>query len=241
MKIAVCISGHLRDGDKLTYPALKQFLLDKYDCDVFLSSWVESGVGVQFVHHATTPLEFSDVTDRLLSTYKPVHGNFHIERATDGSVNRLETKWKGIVTRNGSQLSQNNSMFRKIYDADHLRIVYSAETGTTYDAVVRLRFDTELVQDIVEPSIKDIEIGNLIVRTGHMGIIDQIFWGRPDVMTAACECFLYVPRFVTNLNSHHFENAENILATYFSARQISLAVRDDIKFSLTKPHGRAII
>jgi hypothetical protein len=240
MKIALCISGHLRDGDKFTFPSLKKFMLDKYDCDVFMSTWYENGSDVQFVHQSDIPKtnEMPDIRDRLL-TYHPI--DIKIDSSASYWIGGLKKQWNGVLTRNGSQLFQNNCMFYKIYDADHSRRMFTAMTGQKYDVVVRLRFDTELTQDIIEPTIDDIEAGKLIVRTGHCGIIDQLFWGKPEVVSAASECFIYLPQIVSSKNSKEFENAENILASYFGARGISLSIRDDVRFALTKPHGKHMV
>jgi hypothetical protein len=97
------------------------------------------------------------------------------------------------------------------------------------------------VCDIIEPSLKEISEGKLLVRSGHCGLIDQLFWGKPDVVSAAAECYLYVPEIVNRSNSNQFENAENIFANYLTARGIPFSIRDDIKFALTKPHGKNII
>jgi len=42
MKIAICLSGHLRTFDK-TFRSIKEKLLDVYDCDVFISTWNNLG------------------------------------------------------------------------------------------------------------------------------------------------------------------------------------------------------
>ena len=38
MKIAICISGQPRNF-KQSYPILKEYFLDKYDCDVYFHTW----------------------------------------------------------------------------------------------------------------------------------------------------------------------------------------------------------
>lgn len=43
MKLAINISGHTRERCEATYPTLKAQILDKYDCDVFVSTFIRNG------------------------------------------------------------------------------------------------------------------------------------------------------------------------------------------------------
>lgn len=43
MRVAVCMSGHMRSYDKC-FPPLEKYLLGKYQCDLFLATWNTRGV-----------------------------------------------------------------------------------------------------------------------------------------------------------------------------------------------------
>jgi hypothetical protein len=43
MKLAIAISGHTREMCEKTYPSLFQHILEKYDCDVFVSTFNRTG------------------------------------------------------------------------------------------------------------------------------------------------------------------------------------------------------
>ena len=47
----------------------KKYLLDKYDCDIFISAFKEMG-NVQFVHRTDHPLEEIDTIPLILDTYQ---------------------------------------------------------------------------------------------------------------------------------------------------------------------------
>src|ERR1039458_7286491 len=43
MKLAIAISGHTREMCEKTYPSLLQHILEKYDCDIFVSTFNRTG------------------------------------------------------------------------------------------------------------------------------------------------------------------------------------------------------
>lgn len=238
MKVAICISGHLRDGDKLCYPALKKHLLDRYDCDIFVSAFREAG-NVQYVHLPGHPVEPGvDMTSRIMDTYHPKR--WHFEGATDQWIDDLRKRWNDLSTRNTAKIFQIVAMHRNIYDAQHLRRMYQMETGTKYDVVIRTRFDNELLSDIIADSQYTNGEYGLIFKQGHCGVFDQTFWGGVEVMDAATECCLYIDAIVNADNCKSFENAENVFTAYLQARQIPFTIRNEIKLSITKPHGRYV-
>ena len=238
MKIALCISGHLREGDSLCFPSVKKYLLDKYDTDIFVSSFKEMGA-VNYCMQSNHPVEDNnDVSDRIHSIYKPVRSI--IEDANAPWLYTLQKRWNNISTRNGSKVWQVVAMWRNIYEAQRLRRMYEAETGTKYDLVIRTRFDNELISDIVAQTQYKNENG-LILKTGHRGFFDQTFWGAPEYISTLAECWFYIDSFVNENNSKSFENAENIATKYLTLSEIPYTVRTDIQISITKPiNGRYI-
>lgn len=235
-KVAVCISGHLREGDKLCYPSLKKYLLDKYDCDIFVSAFKEMG-NVQFVSRDDHPIEEIDTTSRILETYKPV--SYVMHSADAQWIKNIKNRWGDLRTRNTARVYQVCAMYKNIYEVQHLRKMYEIETGTKYDVVVRARFDTEYLSDVIEESNYGAN-ADLVFKLGHCGVYDQTFWGAPELIDAVAECYLYIPQIVNASNSTSFENAENILTAYLQAREIPFVIKNEIKVSVTKPHGRHV-
>jgi len=235
-KVAICLSGHLREGDKLCFPSVKKYILDRYDCDIFVSAFKEMG-NVQFVHRNDHPIEDIDVTQRILDTYNPKRYSMH--NAESPWIQNLKNRWGNLSTRNTAMIYQVCAMYKNIYDANHLRKMHETETGTKYDVVIRARFDTEYLSDVIEDSKYSNE-ANLVFKLGYCGVYDQTYWGAPEFMDAVADCYLYIPHIVNSSNAKEFENAENILTTYLKMREIPFLIKNEIKVSVTKPHGRHI-
>lgn len=237
MKIAICISGHLREGHKLCFPSVKKYLLDKYDCDIFVSSFKEMGAK-NYANADNHPIEDNDdVTGIILDTYKPKR--YNIEHGNANWLSVLRDRYNGLTTRNGTKVWQVAAMHRNIYDAQRLRREYEGDSGTKYDLVIRTRFDNEFISDTVaELGYKDDQ--GMIFKTGYCGVFDQTFWGASSYMDAATDCWFYIGDYVNSNNSKNYENAENIFTTYLKLREIPFNIRNDIKISITKTHGSHI-
>ena len=237
IKIAICISGHLRDGDKLCYPSLKKYLLDKYDTDIFVSSFKESGAN-NYATMSDHPVEDdNDVSSIILDTYKPKRYNRIDANANWLSV--LRNKYNDISTRNGTKVWQVAAMHRNIYDAQRLRREYEGDTGTKYDLVIRTRFDNEFISDSVA-ALNYKSTDGMIFKSGHCGVFDQTFWGGPSYMNMTADCWFYISDIVNKDNCKSYENAENIFTTYLKLIEMPVSIRDDIKISITKTHGSHI-
>lgn len=234
MKIAVCLSGHLRDGDIHTYPSLKKYILDKHDCDIFVSSWIESGKDSdQFSHmDEMTNNSNQDMTQRILDTYKPK--KFNIETKDADWAGPLKEKWNNARTRTGARMFQVCCMFKKIHDASLLRKQYEKETGQVYDVVLRHRFDVDIGNDIIETTMPEAISGKIVCKMFSYGMCDLSFWGSPSSMEKICECYLEIPNFVNHDNASSFENAETILKRYVERSEISLCEKNDISLTIIK-------
>jgi len=90
MKIAICISGHLRTFE-LTHQSLRRNVLDKYDCDVFISTWNNIG---NTTYHELYPKGFDESDerikiDRVKEVYKPT--SILVEDSLDDAVQKIKT------------------------------------------------------------------------------------------------------------------------------------------------------
>jgi hypothetical protein len=138
MKIAVCLSGHLRKFEQ-TFPALHLYLLKNHECDVFISTWDKMGYHSSYKRDSTDDMT-SKYTARVEELYKPK------KMIVEGSQFIEELKQQGNIyaphLRNEPKhVGHMASMFYKIYAANELRKRYELETGSQYDWVVRCRPD----------------------------------------------------------------------------------------------------
>lgn len=138
MKVAICLSGHLRKFEQ-TFPSLSGHLMRSHDCDVFISTWDKMGY-----HSALKRDSTADDTARYLprveQLYRPkkmvVENSSFVEelkRQGDRYAPHLRTVPKHV--------GHMASMFYKIYAANELRKRYEIEADVQYDWIVRCRPD----------------------------------------------------------------------------------------------------
>lgn len=230
MKAAICISGHLRDGDNLCYPELKRHILDKHDCDIFISSWKENG-NMLYSYGADIPYIDEDVRDRILERYKPV--KYVFSDSNSEWITPLKEEWAGVVLECKTHVFQFSVQFKKIMDCDVLRREYQKETGVKYDVVLRIRFDIEPTCDILTETESRIKEKKLLCKNGHQGVKDQVFWGEEEIMARAADCFLHFSKYVSKPKPSQF-NSEQIFRDYLLGENMP---KDevDFKFQQTKP------
>ena len=234
-KIAVCLSGHLRDGDKTSYPKLKEFILDKYDCDIFVSSWdINAFDGDNFNFSPTYSIKQpeTDVTARILATYNP--RKYNIESGKPEWLSSLEKTWNSLRLGEGHHpyphVSPMLAMFKKIENANDLRCEYQQETNTVYDLVVRFRFDAAPEYDFIEKNKHLWENDKTVLfgSSGSFGFNDILFFGDPDIMTLASRCFSKTP--VREDNVKDFRNGEEVLKKFIEHNNVPHKITNNINF-----------
>jgi hypothetical protein len=157
MKIAICIIGHIRNFVH-NYPSLKKHLLDKYDCDVFCSTWDTLGWRVEgnqitteqggfkgFDYYSNAP-DFNQVFSLLkpkafiIDDYKSVEAL--IVRKSEGYKTRLRVPHD----RPENTVSQ---AYKFLQIRDAVKAVENANQFK-YDRVIRTRFDIYYENDPLE-------------------------------------------------------------------------------------------
>jgi hypothetical protein len=180
----------------------------------------------RFAHRADHPVEDTDVKQLILETYQPKRCVFHNSKSE--WIEMLRKQYENKATRNTAQIRQIAGMFRGIYEVNQLRKMYSADTGVKYDKVIRCRFDTEFMQDVLADTMQD----ELSLKLGYTGICDQLFWGNPNTMNVAMDWFLHIGK-VADYGS--FENSEGLFSYYLKQIGVPYTIREDIKFALNCP------
>ncbi|MDI9314273.1 MAG: hypothetical protein QM529_06335 [Hydrotalea sp.] len=161
MKIAVEISGHLRTFE-FCAPLLRRYLLDRYDCDVFIHTWDKtehqnrSWHGNMGMGDGQAPQAVDDTMgQKIMAMYQPKAITIDSEEALpkiDGFLIpprpqelggdgfggfTLQAVWNTLYTE-----SQAHSIMRQ----------YQAEHGTHYDFIIRTRPDIGLLEPfVIEP------------------------------------------------------------------------------------------
>lgn len=136
-KIALCLSGQPRYV-KLGYQYIKKYLLDAYDVDMFVHTWLDFdkiGQPFQLSEHMNYGrqciLEESTLSD-IYNLYKPK--SFMYEQSKDFSCATNVDYGKCIP-------NSVYSMFYSIYKSNELKCLHEQSLKFKYDIVVRCRFD----------------------------------------------------------------------------------------------------
>lgn len=185
MKIAVCISGQPRNF-KQSYNSLKQYYLDKYDCDVYFHSWKtpifeSTNFGGGNHHYSLTEQDYED----LISLYKPKKYILEHPIVFDASNYKCPL-WR-------QPLNNTLSMFYSIYKSFSL-------IEKTYDYVIRTRFDVDY--SCLDLSFPDEGINipewNTDYRVKNRGYYDIFALGTQSLLKIYSETFSNIISYVTN-------------------------------------------
>lgn len=157
MKVAVCISGQLRTFRK-TYESIYKNVIKQHNADVFIHSWKEHGTSTGY--DKTRTYEFPENScDVALDLYKPTMYMFDdVIDFSEHSNLKIPLEWQKATAQmnpdmtleeaTAHSIQQTCSMFYSIHKCNELKEQYSQEHGFTYDAVIRLRFDIQILSPI---------------------------------------------------------------------------------------------
>ena len=146
-KIALCLSGHTRSFIQ-PYYALKKYLLDKYEIDLFIHTWTHNGE-LEYSNDSSGNLKknVSNQNKIDIDTLKLLYNPKKI-KIEDQTLNTFLSnvpkkiklnyyKSKGPVMNNFNCWCQMYS----IYSANQLKIQFEKDNNFEYDFVIRMRFD----------------------------------------------------------------------------------------------------
>lgn len=224
MKVAVCISGHMRTYHN-TYQSLYDKILNKYNCDVFIATYptlgsayshikgvdgilVKSSVDLEHIKHIFNPkkIKIIENDDFLHSYYNYQYYRFNI------------------------------GMFRAIYECNQLKIDSEQENNKKYDLVLRIRPDIIIDQISLElPSPKSIIVPNR-GKAHDNGITDQIAFASSDVMDIYSLLYKRADKLKTEYNLQH---PEIILKKYLEDNKIFISYKD-IVWTILRTNGQML-
>jgi len=228
MKIAICISGHLRTFE-LCHPSLKRNVLDKYDCDIFFSTWTNIGNTNYPANYQPGFDEADEKTDikRIYEIYNPI--STIIEDSTSDEIKNLKKPFEGLKTRNGADIYQVVPMFYKMWNCNNLKKAHEAEKGFKYDITVKMRPDIYIDHIHMEAAKEKIQF-----IPAHCGYNDILFFGPNDCMNDVFELY---PLLSPEINYGVFENAENIMHSHVIGNNIPHEISTAGDYLFVKPAG----
>ena len=196
MKVCLLLSGGMRTATE-TFTSFKSNLLERYDTDVFISTWN--------CHNVYESIDL----------FNPI--SFDVENYEAG----FQSKWETLVTHNQNKLETNAnlvsmiSMWYKTLRVNQLRTQYENLMGFKYDLIIKTRPDIKM-----EEPINLIQSPNLSIPYGwdwSGGINDLMAWGNQSNMQMYCELFYM---FIELANSMNKINPETMLRQYLNIKNI---------------------
>ena len=201
MKIAVQLFGHLRTYEEC-YPLLKQHLLDKYDCDVFMHTWDTIDHSTKTWHNRFMENAGSDtrsIEDKLKKIYSLKNLKIEHQNIEDlGVINAIDKDISIYGMR---------CMFHSMQAVNSLREEYQQQTGAKYDFVITLRPDLQLLEkfdlDYYLERMTEEEINNSFFTYffpmlglwndfRKIGASDIFYFARPEVISNIFKNINYV-------------------------------------------------
>lgn len=193
MKIALCLSGHLRNFEK-TYSTLYFHFLNKYDVDIFIHTWDKLGFSCAFKTDNTLN-DTSTKIEEVKQLYKPKSiivepSDFIEELKSQGD------QYAPHLKNEPKHVGHMASMFYKIYACNELKNKYQIETNTKYDWVVRCRPDLFFQNTIEIPSKNKphtVWVPRALSNVDWYN--DQFAIGSPDNMDLYSSVFFDIPEY----------------------------------------------
>lgn len=133
MKVALCLSGQIRNW-KNSFYSLEKEIIEKYKCDVFIHTWDTIGNTVPHDYRPDFNFEHSieKIDKEVITKYKPK--KIQIDNTDyDFFKNKIPNKNRFYNTL---------MMWYGIYHSNKLKNEYEKERGIFYDVTIRTRFDT---------------------------------------------------------------------------------------------------
>lgn len=225
-RIAVCISGHLRehiDG----YINFKTHVIDANpDCtfDFFIDTWKSREWRKSLDKKVSTDSKLHDVVHDILKLYDPVE--FHIEDDRDWDTSEFQQYIKPGYVKRGTKGEHILGMYYKIMMCNSLKNMYSENREIDYDIVMRCRSDIGVTSNIVFTSdiIDECKFGgeksSLFVAKNTTGkkewLSDVLAFSSSQIMSYYSGLFSNIHKIV---DKHKIFRPEPLLYYYISHQQ----------------------
>lgn len=228
MKTAILLSGQIRDA-KDCYPSLKEFVIDQYNADVFIDTWIpESNV----LDHRGNLIKNDLTSDEVISLYKPKLCLFEDFDTTPVFQKMKELKVENKTAYDGSFAWETKTenifyMYYKVWRSLQLMKHYESMNNLVYDRVIRMRFDLKFESF----PVLDINPNTVYIPEGfdhRGGINDLISIGDRAAMEKVCDLFKYLIEYAQSGVGFH---PESILRTHIETCLLNI-VRFPIKYKL---------
>ena len=239
MKVALLLTGHARTY-KIAYESIKKQLLDRYDVDVYLSTWSVDNPGrAKGTADWAEPMPLD--LDGLISTFNPL--KVHVEDHYEFYANRFPTVdiWSStrpddVFKVNAFAIECGTFFVERMRDQWYMvkKGWDLIEDPAQYDVIVRLRLDMYL-DDITLTSDNLVTPDRPVDGIDRGAVCDLMAYGPPAHMEKYCALFDNIePMYVNdNVNIAH---ADEMLGVYLKNYCGIYPTLVDVGFHWAKDH-----
>jgi hypothetical protein len=159
MKVAVCLSGQMRYFREC-YPNIYQYIIEPNKADVFIHSWYDTDNLEVFGYDPERKVTLSKGADKeLIELYQPKAWLIEKPKTFYNSKIVIPPCYRNrtaIAIRNRPDINLDiqcmtnvYSMYYSIMKCNELKEIYAFENNSLYDAVIKLRFDTNVSMPVL--------------------------------------------------------------------------------------------
>jgi hypothetical protein len=221
VKLALCFSGDPRTYNRC-FESIKINLLDKFDCDIFVSTY------------ETT----SEIKNDILNLYKPKKYNFHDRNNITKIVSEYLENFEGVKTKQTAPFDykpvddivctnnyeeyffnydkyENNFVYCKlcvgalcqffgIFDVSNLCKEYMLDYNTDYDYILRLRLDDTFYSKFVLNELKENELLVNVIQyySDSIKLHDHFFMAKPHTFFKIASLYNNIQNIIKTINNN---------------------------------------
>jgi hypothetical protein len=203
MKIALLICGQMRTFD---HPKVLEYLdklIEKFNCDVFLSTWNNRGISVWSEHALKEQVDIQNQEKNKLITSNHINLISNIKKYTIDDYeefihNQSDGEIKSLLNQNSDNLYHSKATsipsLYKLYSAYQLLEEYENENKIKYDIVIKTRPDFLHVHNDIEKYFDRINDTLFHINTGITYCPDRVYEmflvSSSTIMKKVCESWL---------------------------------------------------
>ena len=203
MKVALLLCGQMRTFD---YPKVLENtnkLIEKFNCDVFVSTWSDRGVSVWSEHAVKNQLKIQQkeknkiIVDDDIKLIKNVK-KFKIDEYQNFLINECDDNMRLMLTQSSDILyaskATSNPCLYKIYSSYQLLEEYMDQENIKYDIIIKTRPDFLHIHNDIEKYFEKANDTLFHINTGYAHhpnrVFDIFFLSSLKNMKIVCESWL---------------------------------------------------
>lgn len=183
MRTALLLCGQMRTFDHPKVLEYMNRLIEKFDCDVFISTWKNRGVSMWTIRNFSSEIYENDLDDvitkksidKLLNVrdYEILDYDDYLNTKCSDDIRSLLNRWYN--NREFNLGISSNPQFYTMYVASKMKQKYEQENGFVYDVVIKSRPDFLQVNNNVEKYFDKLENTCYHINTGYFFVPNRVY------------------------------------------------------------------